>query len=72
MPTIIAPCTDCRPHAFQDAEYGQGIRVHNTRPPKIGAGELPNVCTVCGKGSGTRQKPYRRHGPEWRRTHNTI
>lgn len=45
MPEFVKPCAGCRPHPYQDAKYGKGVRVH-TRD-KDGN---PNACTVCGKG----------------------
>lgn len=45
--TTIQPCT-CE-HAYQDATYGEGMRVHNKARNKNDP-QRPNwVCTVCGK-----------------------
>jgi hypothetical protein len=46
MPTKIANCS-CS-HAFQDQEYGKGMRVFNTMAGKPGNGR----CTVCGQTKG--------------------
>jgi hypothetical protein len=43
---VIQKCPDCKPHSFQDARYGEKVRVMN--PLKKAAGEQQKVrCTVC-------------------------
>ncbi len=45
----VMRCPKCRPHAYQDKHYGEGMRLHNKmkgEPPKF-------RCTVC---SNTQEK----------------
>ena len=42
----IHPCV-CK-HEFQDKEYGEGNRVHNSAPGSGGKSPARYRCTVCG------------------------
>ena len=44
----------CRPHAFQDATYGNGFRVMNPSP--IDKNETGYRCTVCAPPKETGKK----------------
>ncbi len=44
-PQIVKSCT-CD-HAYQDKQYGKGMRVHN--PIRVGTKDLGYRCTVCGQ-----------------------
>lgn len=43
----------CKPHPFQDKEYGRGVRVHNVRG--LG-GNSGTRCTVCGYSDNSKAK----------------
>lgn len=51
MSTKVMRCEGrCKPHAFQDAEYGVGMRVHNGNMGPNKVKDSGWACTVCGHG----------------------
>lgn len=42
---VVKSCGGCKPHEFQDKQYGKNIRVFNLTPEG-------HRCTVCGNSSG--------------------
>lgn len=48
--TEIKKCPNCKPHEFQDATYGDNMRVMNSSPDKPGANQAIRWrCTACGQ-----------------------
>ena len=44
--TLVLRCPSCRPHSYQDKRYGDHMRVHNPKAPKINHPQEYR-CTVC-------------------------
>jgi hypothetical protein len=42
--TKVIECKSCKPHAYQDKQYGNKMRVHNSFSEK---NEVKYRCTVC-------------------------
>lgn len=51
--TIVATCPTCKPHEFQDKEYGFKKRLHNCCSNKKNKNMMR--CTVCGE---LRDQPH--------------
>ncbi len=58
---MIKECKPCKKHLFQDAQYGQNMRVFNVSHK---TGELSAVCTVCGTKVEIRKKEVKNESKE--------
>jgi len=49
-PGRVKRCDPCKPHEFQDRQYGMNMRVHTpSRKGKVAPQGPGYYCTVCGK-----------------------